>query len=131
MAKKKRRSGRSGNPAKAAAPARPLGPRPQRLPTTPASDTRRALERWSAPVILTLNRLPRLLVPILLAVVLVAGLLVPNGIVGGLLLLVVGAFLAWLVALSWPVIAGAARLIRVVTVVAVVGIAVLRLTGRF
>jgi hypothetical protein len=76
-----------------------------------------------------LNRVPRALIVIGLAAFLVAGLLTPPAI-GSLLLIILGLFLLWLVALSWPILAPASRIMRLITVGRVFGAAVLRATGR-
>ena len=49
----------------------------------------------------------------------------------GFALLAIGLFLTWLTAVSWPGISGASRALRVVVDVSVLGLAVLRLLGRF
>ena len=46
------------------------------------------------------------------------------------LLLFTAALLGWLTALSWPRVAGAQKFIRVVIVLALVGMAVLKFIGR-
>jgi hypothetical protein len=97
--------------------------------TAPAtSPARRWLERHRAGPLATLHRMPTWLVPALLAVLLIAGLALPWR-ASGLLLLVIAAFLTWLLALSWPITAWSGRLIRLIAVVAVVGVAVVRLSG--
>jgi hypothetical protein len=99
-------------------------------PVTPASPWRRALERWSAVPLLVLHKMPTWLVPVLLAVLLLAGLAAPWA-WAGVFLVVVGVFLGWLLLLSWPITSGSGRLLRLVAVVAVFGAAFARLTGRF
>ena len=109
------------NPAKAAAAA----------PARPASTGARAtLERLSVGPLLVMHSLPGWLVPLLLAVLLLVGLGLPFA-WAGLVLLVPGVFLGWLLALSWPVIGTFGRIMRLVVVVAIIGVAVLRLAGRF
>lgn len=71
-----------------------------------------------------MGRLPRMLPPVALVAVAVAGLLLP-GWYGALLLLAVAAFLGWLVFLSWPAITGRQRAPRLVTIVLVLVVAVL------
>jgi hypothetical protein len=106
------------NPAAAAAPAAPRSP------------WRRTLERWSAGPLLLLHRTPTWLLPVVLAVLLLVGLAAPFA-WAGVFLLVVGAFLGWLLLISWPVTSGSGRMLRLVAVVAVFGAAFARLTGRF
>lgn len=76
-----------------------------------------------------LNRVPRALVVIGIAALLVGGLLAPPPI-GVVLLVLLGLFLAWLVALSWPVLTPGSKILRVVTVLLVLGAAYLRAVGR-
>lgn len=92
------------------------------------SEARRSLERRSVGFLAILHRLPRWTVPALLAAFLLLGLLLPWR-WAAVLLLLVAAFLGWLLALSWPVLDARGRAIRglAVAVVAVVG--VLRLLG--
>ena len=107
------------NPAKAAAPER-----------APATGWRAALERRSVGLLVVMNSLPGWLVPVVLAVLLVAGLALPWA-WAGLLLLVPALFLGWLLLLSWPVINVAGRVLRLLAVLAVLGAAIFRLTGSF
>ena len=99
-------------------------------PVPPASPARRWLVRHSAGPLVILHRLPTVLVPILLAVLLVAGLALPWG-AAGLLLLIVAVFLGWLLALSWPIISWPGRIIRGLAVLALLAMTVLRLLGKF
>lgn len=50
---------------------------------------------------------------------------------GGIFLLIVAAFLGWLLALAWPVLGGAAKFIRVIVVAALIGLAILKFGGKF
>jgi uncharacterized YccA/Bax inhibitor family protein len=77
--------------------------------------------------LILMNGLPRWLVPVLLAVLLVAGLAI-SGPLGAALLGVLGLFLAWLVFLSWPALPVATRIIRLVVVAGIVAVAVLQAT---
>lgn len=114
-----RDAARSGNPAR----------RQAAQPTAPPA--RRTLERLSAPVLIRLHVLPRWIVPVLLAVALFAGLALPVPWLGALLLVIVGLFLAWLTALSWPILTPSARFVRAVVTAALFGIAVYKAMGRF
>lgn len=87
-----------------------------------------ALHRLSAPLLLRLHALPRWLVPILLAILLVTGFAL-EGVPGGLALAVVGLFLGWLLLLSWPLIGAGSRLVRLLVVAAVLASAWLEITG--
>jgi hypothetical protein len=77
----------------------------------------------------TMSRIPRPLIVIGLAAFLVGGLLAPSAI-GAVLLTVLGVFLAWLIALSWPILPAASRAMRIITVGLVFGAAWLRASGR-
>ncbi len=98
-----------------------------RQPQPPSARTR--FEDVSRGPLQALNRVPRALVVIALAACLVAGLLAPAAI-GVTLLIVLGLFLGWLLALSWPILPGASRVMRLITVGLVLGAAYLRATGR-
>jgi hypothetical protein len=87
-----------------------------------AGGARRALERASAQPLLYLRQLPRWLPPLVLAALLVAGLAL-RGPGGAAALVLLAAFLAWLAALSWPVLSGQSRLLRVAGVAATLALA--------
>ncbi len=95
-----------------------------------ASPARRWLLRRSAGPLVLLHRLPSAAVAVTLVVLLVAGLAVPWR-WAGVLLLVIGAFLGWLLALSWPILPTTGRVTRLFAVVALLVAGVLRLLGRF
>jgi hypothetical protein len=91
--------------------------------TPGASPLRQAVERRSAAVLLFLRALPKL-VPPLAVVGLLAGGLLAEGAAGAACLAVLLLFFGWLLFLSWPSLATAARLTRVaVLAVMAVGIA--------
>ena len=118
--------------------------RPQRRPAKPghrnpaaatappvrATGFRGWLESWSGAPLVILSRQPAWLVPGVLAVLLVAGLGLPTG-WAGLLLLVPTLFLAWLAALSWPRTSALGKILRVGTVLALLAATVARLLGVF
>ncbi len=84
-------------------------------------------------MLLTLHRLPRLVLPVVLGLLLFLGLIAPADRLawaGGLALSLVTLFLAWLLALSWPVLTPGSRLLRVAVVIAVAGVTVLKFVGR-
>ena len=91
------------------------------------------LERRSYPALVALTRVPRWLIVVLMAVCLFLGLIQTGDLawLGAILLGIVAVFLGWLLALSWPVLGPGSRLIRLVTVLAVLGIAVMKALGRF
>jgi hypothetical protein len=83
---------------------------------------RQEVERRSATLLLYLRGLPRWLLPVVLAALLVAGLAV-RGWGGAVALCLVAAFLAWLAFLSWPRAAAGGRLARAGAVALVLAIA--------
>ncbi len=90
---------------------------------------RKQFEDLSRGPLQALNRVPRPLVVIGMAAFLVAGLMLP-GAIGSVFLVVLGLFLLWLIALSWPVLPTGSKVLRLVVVGLVFGAAVLRATGR-
>lgn len=96
------------------------------------SGFRARLEQASYPALVRLRRIPRWLMVILPAVLLFAGLVMPAGLawLGGILLAIVGLFLAWLLLLSWPVLSAQSKLLRLIVIVAVFGIAFFKAMGR-
>lgn len=112
----------SGGPRR---PARPL-PQGETFFTPGAGGVRATMERRSAKLLVYLHQMPRWIMPVLLAALLVAGLAVP-GPMGALALALVAAFLGWLGYLSWPSLTPGKRAIRLVTTLVLVGLAVLQL----
>lgn len=104
---------------------RPL-PKGERMFTPDASPARQAVERRSAAPLALLYQLPRWVLPIVLAGLLVAGLAL-GGVAGAAIILVLTAFLGWLAYLSWPSVGGQARLLRVAAGLVLVAIAVAQL----
>jgi hypothetical protein len=98
------------------------------MPAGPsASPTlRHQVERTSAPLLLRLHRLPRAVVPLGTVTLVLVGVLTPPP-VGLLALAVVVLFVSWIAYLSWPVVSGSARLLRVAMVGLVVVLALSRL----
>ena len=111
------------------------GPGSARLPmgAAGASSRRQALERASYPILARLHAMPRWIIVIAPAVLLFLGLVLsgPWAWVGGLCLLLVWAFVAWLTALSWPALSPGSRLFRLLVVLALAGVVVLKFMGRF
>jgi len=124
MAQKKGGRRESGNPAVRASgtPPRPAAAAP--------TGWRRRFEARSAPFLAYLAQQPRWLFPLIMAALLLAGLMVPVPWVGGLLLLVLVVVLVWLTVLSWPVLSGAGRLLRLITILAALAVAAMRFTGQ-
>jgi hypothetical protein len=107
---------------KTAKPRRPL-PQGQALYTPQASPGRRAIERRSAALLVYLHQLPRWLPAVVLAVLLITGLAV-HGIGGAIALIGVALVLGWLAVVSWPQLSPSGRVIRVLVVALVAGVAV-------
>ena len=113
--------------------------RPQSTPRTTTSSTptlghsRQSLERASIPILSKLMAVPRWLIVVLMGAFLFLGLIQTGSLswLGGIFLLIVGGFLGWLLALSWPVLTPGRRATRLIIVVAVLGLAVLKFLGRF
>lgn len=115
----------SGSGAKSAPAGRPA--------TAEQSAARSAFERRSFPFLKAMHSVPRWVMVVLPGALLFLGLVLTGSWawLGGVLLLIVGVLLAWLTALSWPAIKPGSRILRTIVVVAVFGIAILKLTGRF
>jgi hypothetical protein len=111
-------------------PAGPSSSSSKRPAEPGASPARRWLLRRSAGPLVLLHRLPSAAVVVALVVLLLAGLAVPWR-WAGILLLVIGAFLGWLLALSWPVLSTGGRVARLLAVLALLVAGVLKLAGVF
>ena len=93
-------------------------------PSTPgASETRRAVERFSARPLVFLTQLPRWVLLLIVLGLLVSGFAVP-GLIGAVCLLLVAILLGWLAYLSWPSINTSGRAGRVVALVCMIVIVV-------
>ncbi|WP_311931131.1 DUF6703 family protein [Microbispora sp. H11081] len=91
---------------------RPLPPGEQ-FYTPGATGLRAEIERRSATPLVFLFQQPRWLAPLVLVVLLIAGLVMPDW-RGGVAVLPVLAFIVWLAYLSWPSLRPVGRLLRVV-----------------
>lgn len=115
----------------------PRGPQGSGQPT-PASPASRApqeltpLQRISLPLLTRLSGMPKWLVVVLLAVLLVLGMIQTGSLawLGALILGLLTLFFLWLLVLSWPVIPPSGRLLRGIVVVALAGATVLKALGR-
>jgi hypothetical protein len=76
-----------------------------------------------------MHALPRLTIPAILFALFAAGLFVKSA-WSGLFFTVVALFVAWLLALSWPLLTPSSRALRVVVVAIVVFAAIWRFTGH-
>lgn len=115
-------------------PPSPGGGRPAPRPgAAGSSGARRAFEERSYPFLRTLHGMPRWLIVVLPAILLFGGLVLtgPLSWLGGILLLIVWLFVAWLTALSWPALSPGSRIFRALVVLALLGVVILKLIGRF
>lgn len=96
------------------------------------SDLRKRFEDFSYPLLTRMSQIPRWLVVVVPAVLLLLGLIQTGSLawLGGVLLLLVWVLLAWLTALSWPAITQGSRLLRVIVLIALLGIVGLKFAGR-
>lgn len=92
------------------------------------SGLRRAVERHSAAPLVYLRGLPRVVVPLALVALAVTGL-VWSGPGAFALLLFVAVFLTWLVYLSWPLLSGVPKMLRVLTILVILAGAAYRLVA--
>mgnify|MGYP006276779523 CR=1 FL=1 len=97
---------------------------------TPKASRRSELERRSFPMLAFFTRVPKWLLIVTMAGLLFAGFVFPVAWVGGILLLLVVAFLVWLVLLSWPVLNTSSKLLRVIVIVALLGVTYFRFIGK-
>jgi hypothetical protein len=79
-------------------------------------------------VLVLLSRQPKLLLPVVSLVLLIAGLALP-GTLGAACLVLLILLVGWLSYLSWPAVTGQARVVRVVTVALLVALAVQHLVN--
>jgi hypothetical protein len=105
---------------------RPL-PKGSTLFTPNAAPARQATERYSARPLLFLHQLPTWVAPVVLAVLLVAGLAV-KGPGGAVALCAVAIVLGWLASVSWPRLTTTGRAGRVLAVAIVLGVAAYQAT---
>lgn len=95
----------------------------------PRGTTRQNLEQRSFPMLAFLTRVPKWLLIVTMAGLLFAGFVLP-ALIGAFLLFLVVLFLIWLVALSWPVLNTSSKLLRVIVIIALLGIVVFKSMGR-
>jgi len=74
-----------------------------------------SFERLSAPVVVLLAKMPKWALLIAVLALTMGGLLLEN-VIGGVLLLVLAAFAAWLAVLGWPRITPLGRVLRLLVV---------------
>jgi hypothetical protein len=93
---------------------------------------RAEFERRSFPLMAGLTAMPRWLLVIAIGSFLLLGLVLSDSFVwlGAVFLLLVAAFLGWLLALSWPLLSNGRRFIRLLVVLALIGLAYYKVTGQ-
>ena len=115
-------------PARSAVQPRSARPHREPLVKQPAPGLRGKVERASAPALVWLTSRPRFVVPVLSAVLLIGGLAAPVP-VGVPLLLLLVLLVGWLSYLSWPVVEGFRRFLRLGTIGLVLAAIAGKLTG--
>ena len=85
-------------------------------PIVTHSVTRKAITQASTPVLLRIHMLPKFLAPVVIAGLMVLALF-SNGQIGGIALTVVSVFIGWLMYLSWPLLDGRSRVLRLLVLV--------------
>lgn len=86
---------------------------------------RRSVEKRSAPVLVLLSQQHKAVVPLVSVLLLIGGLALPT-VPGIACLLLLALFVGWLTYLSWPVIVGQARAVRVATLALILAAGVSR-----
>jgi hypothetical protein len=79
----------------------------------------------TAPLLARVGTLPKALLPVVTAILVLVGLAL-GGPVGLVCLLVVATFLGWLLAAFWPITPGPGRVLRTLAIVALVAVGVLQ-----
>jgi hypothetical protein len=97
-------------------------------PSQPVSPLRARITKFSYPVVAKLHAMPKLTLPGITLVLALVGVFAPVG-PGVVALLLLALLLGWLGFLSWPVVTGGQRFIRVFTVLIVILFAVSRIAS--
>jgi hypothetical protein len=119
-------AGKSKRPNRRPAPGSPAGgPTAARASAVPAPQLANRVTATTAPGLVRLSALPKLLVPMSTAVALLVGAAV-GGMFGLVLLSAVAALLGWLLLAFWPVTPASGRLLRIAVVLGVALLGVLR-----
>jgi hypothetical protein len=97
--------------------------------SSPASpQARGVVAARSRPVLEWLSRLPPLVIPVAVLVLMLVGVTAPL-LVALPALAIVTCFVGWLAYLSWPVLTSGGRLLRILMICLVVGVGVSRVAG--
>lgn len=131
MASGDKRPGVRG-PRGPAGPAKGTPSGSSRPPAPRSSADLSPLQRVSLPVLTRLSALPKWLIVVVMASLLVLGMVQTGSLawLGALILGLLALFFLWLLLLSWPVVPWSGRIMRLVVVVALAGVAYLKATGR-
>lgn len=108
---------RSGNPARRA-----------RVAAEESSATREQVNKRSRGLLTRLSRLPPLVIPVVVLVLMLVGLTAPLYLAVPALIVIV-TFVIWLAYLSWPALDNRKRIVRGILLAAVVALALGRVTG--
>lgn len=84
------------------------------------------LERLSGPLLVQLSRVPRWMLLVAVLALTVGGLLLENAL-GGILLLLLALFLAWLAVVGWSLLTPVGRMLRLLAIGLVVYVAFTKL----
>jgi sterol desaturase/sphingolipid hydroxylase (fatty acid hydroxylase superfamily) len=90
---------------------------------------RQRIDHASLPLMTRLSRLPKFVPFAILLTLLIAGVLI-HGPVGFVLMGLAALFVAWVLYLSWPVLNGSERIMRVAVLLLAVALAVVQLFPR-
>lgn len=127
---------RAGRPGQRPAPRKNAASRPRKATAaqppaepfyTPGSSSfRRSVERASAPALVLLTQMPRLLIAVAPLALLLLGFFLPL-VIGLVFLAIFFVFTGWLAYLSWPRTDAKAKLLRVAIFALVIALAVIRI----
>jgi hypothetical protein len=98
-------------------------------PSEPGPPQLSKLAQWTAPAAFRLAKIPKPVLLIGIAALLVGGLVLENAI-GGVLLVLLGLFFGWLLMLAWPALTPSGRIVRLVVVGLIVYLAVRAFQGK-
>lgn len=89
---------------------------------------REVIAELSKPLLTRIHALPRLVVPLVTLLLVVVGALAPLSLAVPALVIIF-AFVGWIVYLAWPIVPASGRALRVIMLALIAGIAVSRLVG--
>lgn len=89
---------------------------------------REEIAELSKPLLTRIHALPRLVVPLVTLLLVVVGALGPLSLAVPALVIVF-VFVAWIAYLAWPIVPTSGRVLRVIMLLLITGIAISRLVG--